>query len=436
MQIIAYLYSDPLIDAPPNPEIWGLEIDRVYQDRGQRWQLQKLLADCKTHPPDYLLIRRLDELGDCLDAIESVVQSLEELDIEIIATEQNYSTSQLHNAQGTDLRTNLTQLLQEIQQTQRRRRLTQGHARNRISALPPPGKACYGYRRGKDRYLLDRSTAPVVKDFFDRYLLFGSLRGAVRYLEQKYGKKISATTGRRWLTNPVYRGDLAYQTGEIIPDTHAPILSRSEAAQIDRLLRRNRRLPPRTASAPRSLAGLVVCQHCQSPTTITRVTARGKSQDYLYVRPVSCPQKPKCKAFPYQQVLEKTIARICEDLPRAVAAINGPNLSSVKDTLSSEIVKKQETLTRIPDGKAQGILDEETAVLREYNLRAEIARLREKLDQLPPANLGAIAQTVALPQFWFDLSETERRFYFREFIQSIEIVRHDRDWSLQLIFIF
>ena len=77
----------------------------------------------------------------------------------------------------------------------------------------------------------------------------------MRYLEQKYAKKISVSTGRRWLTNPVYRGDLEYQNGEVIRNTHIPIISREEAAQTDRLLRRNRRLSRRTASAPHSLAG-------------------------------------------------------------------------------------------------------------------------------------------------------------------------------------
>jgi len=34
------------------------------------------------------------------------------------------------------------------------------------------------------------------------------------------------------------------------------------------------------------------------------------------------------------------------------------------------------------------------------------------------------------------LSETERRFYFREFIKQIKIVRHEQEWNLQVIFIF
>jgi hypothetical protein len=70
--------------------------------------------------------------------------------------------------------------------------------------------------------------------------------------------------GHNWLRNPYLRGDLAHQSvseqeTKIIRNTHTPIINREEAAQVDRLLRRNKSLPPRTASAPRSLAGLVTC---------------------------------------------------------------------------------------------------------------------------------------------------------------------------------
>ncbi|MGH2414426.1 MAG: recombinase family protein, partial [Microcystaceae cyanobacterium] len=384
-----------------------------------------------------LLIRRLEELGDSLAEISDRLTQLETLNIEIIATEQPYSSSQLKQANLSDIRANLAKLLQEIEQNQRRHRLRQGHARNRIKALPPPGKAPYGYRRGKDRYILDRSIAPVVKDFFERFLLFGSLRGAVRYLEKRYGKKISVSTGRYWLTNPVYRGDLAYRDREIVPDTHVPILSREEAAQIDRILRRNGRLPSRTASAPRSLAGLVLCQQCQSHMTITHVTARGKQQEYLYLRPMTCPLRPKCRSIPYQEVLEKLIERICEELPRTVAQLNLPNLDGIKARLNTEIEQKQRIIVQLPTLQEQGILDGETAELRSYKLRTEIAQLQMKLDQLPPGDLKVIAQAVSLPQFWLDLSEAERRFYFREFIRQIEIMRSgSKDWSLKLVFIF
>ncbi len=433
MKIIAYSYSDPLLETP-NPDAWGWEVERIYQDLGKREELQQLVRDCQTEPADYLLVRRLEELGDSVQEVSSRIAALEALGIHLIATEQPYNSFHPDQSNPTNLQALL--LLQEIQREQRSRRIRQGHARNRISALPPPGKAPYGYRRGKDKYALDRSASPVVKDFFEQFLLYGSLRGAVRYLGQKYGKKISVSTGRRWLTNPAYRGDTAYQNGEVVSNTHVPIISREEAAQIDRLLRRNRRLQPRSASAPRSLAGLVVCRECQSPMTVAHVTTRHKKNEYLYLRPLSCLKRPKCRAISYKQVLEQTIAAICHDLPCAVAGMNVPQMDAVKNSLTDAIARQQEILAQLPTLIETGVLDTETAQLRAYKLRTEISEIQAKLATLPPVNLLSVAQAVSIPQFWLDLSESERRFYFREFIRQIEIIRQDAVWQIQLIFIF
>lgn len=428
MKIIAYLYSDPLLEPTPDPTLWGWEIDRVYQDfaseKFDRPQLQQLLKDCQTESINYLLIRKLEELGDSLKQVRDRLTQLEALGIQLISLDST-----------DNLQANSLQQFQDLQHTQRSRRIRQGHARNRVKALAPPGKAPYGYRRSRNRYIVDRATAPVVKDFFEQFLLFGSLRGAVRYLEKKYGKKISVSTGQRWLTSPIYRGDLEYQNGEVIPDAHPAILSRDEAAQVDRLLRRNRRLPARTASAPRSLAGLVTCNACQSPMTVTRVAPRKKNQkEYLYLRPTNCPQK--CKAIAYDEILQATIKRICSDLPRAISEAGLPDIEKIKQQIESAIAQKQAGLDQLPDLMETGVLDQETVELRSYKIRTEIAQLQAKVAQLPPANLKAIAQNISIPQFWLDLSESERRVYLREFIRQIEIIRTENGWQLKINFIF
>jgi DNA invertase Pin-like site-specific DNA recombinase len=426
MQIIAYSYSEPLLETAPAPNFWGQEIDRTYQDLGGRQQLQQLLKDCKTQPVQYLLIQRLEQLGDTVQQICSHLEQLETLGIQLIVTEET----------ATENKANLLKILAEIQRSQHSRSIRKAQARNRIKALPPPGKAPYGYRRGKDKYTVDKSTSPVVKDFFEHFLLYGSLRGSVRYLAKKYNKKISASTGRRWLTNPVYRGDLAYHNGEVISNTHIPIISREEAAQIDRLLRRNRRLPPRAASAPRSLAGLAVCAECKSTMTVSKVTSYRQDKTYLYLRPIDCPKQPKCSGFAYQEILQLTIEKICQDLPAAVAELQMPDMNGIKGGIVWAIAAKQEILEQLPALIDSGILDTETADLRAYKIRTEIAELQSKLAQLPPVNLRETAQTVSFPQFWLDLSESERRFYFREFISQIQIIREDAAVKLQIIFIF
>jgi hypothetical protein len=109
----------------------------------------------------------------------------------------------------------------------------------------------------------------------------------------------------------------------------------------------------------------------------------------------------------------------------------------IKQSLHLEIDRQQNILKQIPILQEQGILDLETANLRSYKLRTEITTIENQIAQLPPANLGKIAETVSLPQFWLDLSEAERRFYFREFIRQIEIARDKSNlWYLKIIFVF
>jgi DNA invertase Pin-like site-specific DNA recombinase len=426
MKIIAYSYSEPLLEPAPAAEIWGQEVDRTYQDLGGRQQLQQLLKDCQTEPVKYLLIQRFEELGDTVQQVCAHLAQLENLGVEIIVQAETEPRN----------RKNLLQIVAELQRSQHSRSIRKGHARNRIKSRIPPGKAPYGYRRGKERYTIDKTTAPTVKDFFEHFLIYGSLRGSVRYLAKKYNKKISVSTGRRWLTNAAYRGDLEYHNGQVISNTHIPIISREEAAQVDRLLRRNRSLAPRSASAPRSLAGLAICAECKSPMTVAKVTAYRKEKEYLYLRPINCLKQPKCSGISYEEVLQLTIAGICRDLPDAVAQLQMPDINGIKAGIAGAICSKQEILEQLPDLIASGILDAETADLRAYKIRTEIAKLQSKLAQLPPVNLRETAQTVSLPQFWLDLSESERRFYFREFIDRIEIVRENSQVKVQIIFIF
>jgi DNA invertase Pin-like site-specific DNA recombinase len=433
MQIVAYLYQDITWEAPLDIEVWGWEIDQVYQDfDSSRPQLQALRAQA----PDYLLFRRLEELGDSLAAVIEQLTALETVGIKVLAVEQNYQSPTEGALPEFPDSLQLFALLEAVQAQQRSRKIRHGHAQNRLRGKPPPGRAPYGYRRGKERYIIDRSVAPVIRDFFNYFLLYGSLRGAVRHIAKRHGKQVSVSTGQRWLTSPVYRGDLLYQGQDMIPDAHPALLPREEAAQVDRLLRRNRRLAPRSASAPRSLAGIVSCADCKSAMTVSRVAARRRSKEYLYLRPINCPLQRKCGAIAYPSVLEQTISQICTHLPKAVEGVDIPIMTQLKQSVEAQILSKQAILEQLPELVNTDILDKATAELRAYTVKTEISVLRERLAQLPPMNLREIAKTVSIEQFWLDLSESERRFYFREFIRQIKIVRDGKNWSVILQFIF
>lgn len=438
MTTYAYACLSPYRATAIAPDDFPTPVDCLYVDRcllqEPHPERARLLQDCQRQPPDQLLVRELGDLGESPAAVFDTLKALEALGIRVLAAAPHYRTPEPRSP-APDAPT-LLQWADTIRHQHLTQQLQAGHARNRLDLRPPPGRAPYGYRRSRYRYALDKSTAPAVKAFFEHFILYGSIRGAARFLEKSYGKNIAPSTAQRWLQHPVYRGDSEYQDGSIIRDTHTPIISREEAAQVDRLLRRNRQLPPKTVSAERSLAGLVQCAECQSKLRVSRVTRPRQAQEYLYLRPLQCSRATPCRAIAYAAVLDQTVAAICSQFPQAVENLKAPPVGAIKASLAQQIEEKTSLITQVAQLQQQGVLDKASADLRQYTLRGEMAELEQRRSQLPPENLTMIAQTLSSPAFWQDLSESERRVYLREFIQTIWIERCDRDWTVTVQFVF
>jgi hypothetical protein len=174
---------------------------------------------------------------------------------------------------------------------------------------------------------------------------------------------------------------------------------------------------------------------------VSTTTVRGKTQRYLYLRPTACPQQTRCSAIAYDAVLQAVIADICRTLPQAVAqwqTTRPPTttIASPQAQLHSQLQQRETALAQLPNLVETGILDTETADLRRYKLRAEMAQIAQQMAQCSPINLAELAPSVALPRFWLDLSEAERRFFFREFIRRIDLIRQGETWRVALVLVF
>jgi hypothetical protein len=76
-----------------------------------------------------------------------------------IATDERLSAKHLNPEE-------LLQLAALVTAQHRSQQLQAGHARNRVNLLPPPGRAPYGYRRGRYRYALDKAASPRCQSLF------------------------------------------------------------------------------------------------------------------------------------------------------------------------------------------------------------------------------------------------------------------------------
>ncbi len=426
MSVCGYLYTPAHAPLPEQELAWlkAQGADSILHDWGSRTYLEELLQGIAAGSVQQVLLVRLADLGERAEEVHQRLLQIQQARIQLsLATE-----SGLHTPSDA---ADWIPLLAEIPHQLQSRRLCHSQAQNRLAGKPPPGPAPFGYRREGDRYVLDRRQAPIVQDFFQNFLLYGSLRQAVRFLEEKHHKRISVATGRNWLLNPVYRGDLAYADGTVLRDTHPALLSRTEAAQIDRWLKRNQKIPRRSASAPRALAGLVHCCSCGSLLRIVQTTprkAKKNGSSYLYLRCQTCRY-----SLHYTAVLQEVIRQVCEQLPRRAQNLDRQALDQTRQQLQAQIQANSERLRQLEELQQSGLMDEPSLAQRCYQLRAETARLAQKLEQLPPANFLQIAQTLSIPPFWQDLSESERRAYLREFLRRVEV---NSTGAVQITFAF
>lgn len=422
---IGYLYYPETVAAPDPDEVARLEKAttlEVLWDWGSRHQLSQISAGLKQGQISALWVLRLEDLGDNLAECHQMFLQILSANGSLKRVDPNGTVTGMQDPQ--DWLLGVADLPQKLHS----RTMQEVYALQRLAAKPPPGSAPYGYRREGDRYVLDRRPAALVKAFFEHFLIYGSLRESVRHLAQQ-GKTISVSTGRRWLSHPVYRGDLAFSSGEVIRNTHPPIVSRDEAAQIDRWLKRNRGIPRRSTSAQRALAGLVVCHDCGSLLRIVQVTQPNPSRhSYLYLR---C---PTCRySLPYDRVLNGVIDHLCSQLPHKLVNWDPAPLIAHKAQIEAQLARMEQILSQLPELEQKGILDPFTHHHRRHQLQSEISCLLTHLEQFPPIHLPQVAQTLSIRPFWIDLSEIERRRYLREVLHHITA---QPDGSLTLSFIF
>ncbi|MGK7911576.1 MAG: recombinase family protein [Synechococcus sp.] len=426
MRKLGYIYRSAIV--PPSEEEQSLLLRSgatdILVDLGDRQHylnlIQQYSSEQATDLRLYLL--SLTDLAETTPKVEQQVKFWLQRNADVVvATEEGVqSLSDLDV-----LAAFLTQLPQEL----KGRHISEGHAQNRLNRKPPPGPAPFGYRRVGDTYEIDERAAQRVRTFFERYLLFGSIRGAVKDINQAGENAISVTTARRWLTSPVYRGDLKFKDGVTLRDTHPALLTREEAAQIDRWSRRNGPIASRSTSAPRALAGLVVCQSCDRPLRIVQATKKRQAKVYRYLR---C---PNCRySINYDLALTNTIQAVCQQLPQRTANLDSLPVESIKSRIELQIKSnKSKIVTLDRESESRSTNGDDERQLQRYLLEGENAKLGEKRDQLPPGNLAAIAQAVSIEPFWRSLSESEQRAYLREFIKQISI-NSEADVKLEFFF--
>ncbi|NJN23345.1 MAG: recombinase family protein [Acaryochloridaceae cyanobacterium RL_2_7] len=168
-----------------------------YQDHLEsRPEFQQYLEDCEQQPSNVLVIPGIDDLAFTLDEVQTSLEQLWERQITVLVMTSHSLDIQATvplalipadwPSQGLPKLGNLppTQRVQPqdwirlgsiLEKRRRKHDAEKGHHAIRLKQAPPTGQAPYGYRRGKNSYLVDRVLLQLSRDSMSIFCCMAAL---------------------------------------------------------------------------------------------------------------------------------------------------------------------------------------------------------------------------------------------------------------------
>jgi DNA invertase Pin-like site-specific DNA recombinase len=399
--------------------------DQLSGDDDDRPDYQLLLADAQTLRRTHLVevvACRLDRLGRNDRELERVIEWFESLRIKFRALDGGYyGTQDLYDWMRLKQESMMAQYWIRQTSMTRRRRMEE----KRKKGQPTVGRPTVGYRYNTDKTSLelDPETAPIVRSWFDMYLSGASMREVSR------ASGISPSGVRNLLTNPVYRGHLAYTEGgrtrkqitgrenmpkQIKYNTHPAIITNAEWRIIQNKIDENRRLWGHHFVEKRyPLQGLVFCQSCDRRMT-TRDSTNGKSPKryrHLYCRYDDCNSKFWIIYSHVEAKAQEAIVSRSDELANLIV--------EPVDVMSPRVLEIQDQIQQLK------------SLLHINGIREAIEELEYELEQLNSVDIESEVKDLENLAYslkegdWSCLDEEERRHLYHILISKIYILNKE-----------
>jgi site-specific DNA recombinase len=256
-------------------EGWNLIPDE-YDDGGlsggslERPALQRLLADIAIGTIDIIVVYKVDRLTRSLLDFAKLVEAFDKAGTSFVSITQSFNTTTSMGRLTLNMLLSFAQFEREVTAERIRDKISASKAKGMWMGGNPP----LGYEPNGRSLAIVEEHATLIRDIYQRYFDLGNVRLVAEQLDAEGIKtpRRTASTGRAFgdcrftrgqiykiLSNPIYRGKIAYQ-GKIYPGQHDAIIDEDTWERAQLRLTENLQGERRAlrAISPSLLAGVIV----------------------------------------------------------------------------------------------------------------------------------------------------------------------------------
>ena len=294
-----------------------------------------------------------------------------------------------------------------------------------------------GYQRGPDGALEPHPVhGPAVTEAFRSYAAGAAVRDVRERLHAATGLAIAASTVKRLLSNPTYRGIVRLRPGGAAgqvttENAHPPLVEADVWDRAQARMAADRRTPPRLLGPQYSLSGIGRCGRCGGHTNIRphRVGPRMHCRDAYEGVGQRCAGCGSVALADAEGVVLLRVGKWLENLRGNVAAqaaqlARAARAGADADSLNRELSATRKAMAKLTERWARGRVDDRTYEDTMDGFRADEGRLSAALAETEHT-AAAVTPQRAIPladqllSRWEKMTGGERNRVLRELVSTV-----------------
>lgn len=433
-------------------------IYNVYEDAGisakdmdHRPAFKRMLEDVRNNNVNVIVSYKLDRLTRSVRDLEVLISELEKYNCTLECAMDDINTSTANGRFFVRMLTVLSQL--EIERVSERTKFGMVGA---IKDGHIPVRKTLGFMRDNKKLVINPAESEIVEIIFDLYLKGNSYQKIANILNKDnvLNKKWLDTTILKILSNPLYKGDFisGARVGNpvLYENVVEPIISKKLWEECQVQTRKNTRNYTRRNDY--IFFQKIVCPNCKN--IMACKAPGGSKKKYIYY------QCNKCKTYIREdkliELLTEEINSIIEydlTVKKYFAPLLKHKVEKTNELLVKELNKLKDKQTRLKEAYLNKVIEidefnedknylnsrikdienkiKEEQELEQYNFTFEDIMLKRDLESIKELNSPYYRNMFKIK--WNELSIKEKQVLMMSYIDSIEVIKTDKDIKIKNI---